>query len=78
VNPQNNLGPEMTFGGQSTFILPVHGKPGAFIAMFDVWRPDNPIEGGYIWLPIAFEGDTMVIRWRNSWDLSVFDEAAEK
>jgi hypothetical protein len=74
TNPQNNLGPSKTWGGQSTYILPVNGKPNAFIAMFDVWRPRSLIESGYIWLPVEFDarGD-MVIRWRDRWDLSVFD-----
>ena len=73
-NPESaNGGPELTFGGQSTYILPVEGKKDAFIAMFDVWQPRNPIDGRYIWLPIEFEEDKMVIRYRKNWDLSVFD-----
>lgn len=74
TNPFNNMGPDKTFGGQSTYILSVHGKPNAYIAMFDVWRPKvQLIESGYIWLPIAFENDKMVIRWRSQWDLGVFN-----
>lgn len=67
VNPHNQLGPEKTWGGQSTFILPVRGKPGTFIAMFDVWRPRNPIDGSYIWLPVEFEGEKIVVRWHDRW-----------
>ncbi len=74
INPHNKLGPEKTFGGQSTFILPVNGKPGAFIALFDIWRPKDAITGGYVWLPITFEPDRFTITWRDSWDLSVFDK----
>jgi beta-xylosidase len=73
VNPHNNLGSGKTFGGQSTFILPVQGKPGAFIAMFDIWRPTTPTDGRYVWLPIQFEGDEFKIEWKDEWDLSVFD-----
>lgn len=69
VNPANNMGPNKTFGAQSTFILPVAGKPNSWIAMFDVWRPRNLIESGYYWLPVEFEGDKMIIRWRDSWKL---------
>ena len=69
---EQRLGPELTFGGQSTFILPVHGIPGAFIAMFDVWRPEDHINGGYIWLPIEFIQGRLTVRWRDVWDLSVF------
>jgi len=53
------LGPQKTFGGQITFILPVNGRPGAFIAMFDIWRPKDAINGGYVWLPIKFEGESL-------------------
>jgi hypothetical protein len=74
VNPHNELGPEKTFGGQSTFLLPVRDKEGAFIAMFDVWTPDNPIDGRYIWLPAAFKDGRIIVRWRDEWDLSVFLE----
>lgn len=70
VNPQNGLGPEKTFGGQSTFILPVHGKPGAFIAMFDLWRPRNPIDGRYLWLPLQFKDGHLLVRFREEWKLS--------
>lgn len=75
VNPDTEMGPELTFGGQSTFILPVEGKQDAFIAMFDLWRPRNPIDGRYIWLPIEFDdNEKMIIRYRDKWDLSVFDK----
>ena len=73
VNPQNGLGPEKTFGGQSTFIFPVQGKKDAFIAMFDLWRPDNAIDGRYLWLPMRFEDDRFTISWASKWDLSFFD-----
>jgi hypothetical protein len=72
MNPHNNLGPEKTFGGQSTFVYPVTGRRDAWIAMFDINVPQNPITSGYIWLPIEFEGDRPFIRWRDQWDLSVF------
>lgn len=76
VNPSNGMGPEKTFGGQSTFILPVQGRPDAYIAMFDVWRPQNIIESGYVWLPIRFDGDRMVIEWRQTWKLATPAEQA--
>lgn len=72
VNPHNGLGPELTFGGQSTFVYPVPGRRDAWIAMFDLNRPQDPITSGYVWLPIEFAGDRPVIRWRSQWDLSVF------
>lgn len=72
VNPINNLGPDKTFGGQSTFVYPVAGRRDAWIAMFDINKPGDPIHAGYIWLPIEFEEDQPVIRWRDKWELSVF------
>lgn len=69
VNPQNGLGPEKTFGGQSTFILPVHGQPDTLIAMFDIWRPRNAIDGRYAWLPVTFADDGLRIAWRDQWEL---------
>lgn len=77
VNPQNGLGPEKTFGGQSTFILPVEGRPGAFIALFDIWRPENAIDGRYVWLPVEFTDGGLSIPWKTEWDLSVFDAKGE-
>jgi len=69
TNPLNGLGPEKTWGAQSTFILPVRGKPGAFIAMFDVWTPRNPIDGRYIWLPVTFEDGRILVTWHDRWHL---------
>lgn len=56
-----------TFDSQSTFLLPVAGKPDMFIFMADRWRPKNPIDGRYVWLPVSFEGDRIVLRWRDEW-----------
>lgn len=74
VNPHNGLGPNKTFGGQSTFVLKVDGKPDAWIAMFDIWLPDDPVNSGYIWLPLSFDGEKPLIEWRTSWNLSVFEK----
>lgn len=69
VNPINKLGPEKTFGGQSSFIIK-HPTKDLYIAMFDMWTPEHPIEGKYIWLPITFDADgTPKIVWRNSWKI---------
>ncbi|WP_419195142.1 glycoside hydrolase family 43 protein [Novipirellula herctigrandis] len=73
VNPQNGLGPEKTFGGQSTFIQKVDGEKDAYIAMFDIWNPKNAIDGRYVWLPMSFNRDRYNIIWKNEWDLSHFD-----
>ncbi|WP_244648083.1 MULTISPECIES: family 43 glycosylhydrolase [unclassified Lentimonas] len=73
INPNNGLGANLTFGGQSNFILKVEGRQDAYIAMFDINKPDHPYDSGYIWLPIQFEGDSYKIEWMDEWDLSFFD-----
>ena len=72
INPYNNLGAEKTFGGQISYIIPVQGKKDAYIAMFDVWKPKDPINGLYIWLPLTFIDGKPEIVWRGGWDLSIF------
>ncbi len=74
INPINGLGPEKSFGGQISCIIKVEGKKDAYIAMFDVWKPEMPIKGKYIWLPMFFKNGVPEIEWRNSWDLSCFDK----
>jgi len=74
INPANKLGAEKTFGGQSTFILPVQGTDGVFLAMFDIWSPDNAIDGRYAWLPIRFEGEGFTVTWSDTRDLNAFGQ----
>lgn len=68
TNPNNELGPELTFGGQSNFILKLEGREDAYIAMFDINKPEHPFESGYIWLPIKFEGNKIMIDWLDQWN----------
>ncbi len=68
-NPCVGEGSNLTFGSQSTFILPVHGKEDTFIFMADRWRPEFHIDGRYIWLPIEMEGEKPVIKWQKEWTL---------
>jgi len=74
VHPNPCLGPkaETTFDGQSTAVLPVPGKDGAFIFMADRWQPHDLKNSGHIWLPIKIKGDQLTITWQDQWDLSVF------
>lgn len=59
-----------TFDSQSTFVLPVQGKPGCFIFMADHWRPENAIDGRYVWLPVQFHTNGIpFIAWKDNWDL---------
>lgn len=72
-NPCVGKGAHLTFHSQSTFILPVEGKKDAFIFMGDRWKPKNPIDGTYVWLPIKLMDEKPIIKWENTWDLNDFD-----
>jgi hypothetical protein len=71
-NPCRGNNAQLTFGAQSTYVLPVAGKPGAFIFIADQWRPKNAIDGRYVWLPIDVEDDHFTISWKPAWELSYF------
>ncbi len=71
-NPCVGEGAEITFGGQSTYVLPVAGKKDAFIFMADKWTPKNAIDGRYLWLPVTFKGDDIELKWIKEWSLDVF------
>ena len=60
---------EVSFDSQPTFVLPVAGS-GRFIYMADRWRPDNAIDGRYVWLPVGFRSDGQpFLEWSGRWDL---------
>ena len=62
-----------TFESQSTYVLPVAGRPDAFIFMADRWRPENAIDGRYVWLPVRFRPDgAPFLEWRDRWSLDDF------
>ena len=78
-NPCRGPKADITFGGQSTFILPrsvlstttnnANASTLKDIFMADIWRPRRPDDARYIWLPIEFEDGKPVIRWRDEWEL---------
>lgn len=72
LNPIDNLGIDKTWGGQSSFVLKVNGIENGYIALFDIWYPDMPIKGRYIWLPIVLKDNKFSINWLNEWNLDVF------
>ncbi len=74
-NPATGPQADITYNSQSTYLLPVVGKKDAFIFMADRWTPKNPIDGGYIWLPLSFEGDQPCLHWAANWTLDVFDQS---
>jgi Glycosyl hydrolases family 43 len=61
---------KITFGSQSTQILPVQGKKNSFIYMGDRWTPENLATSPHIWLPIEWEKGLPVIKWYTEWNLS--------
>lgn len=63
---------DLTFGGQSTYVLKVEGRCDAFIFMADIWRPKHPSDARYIWLPIDFKNGLPVVEWRDEWTLEYF------
>jgi hypothetical protein len=63
---------ETTFHSQSTFVLQVQGREGAYIFMADRWKPKDLGDSRYIWLPLEISGRSLSLRWRDEWDLSAF------
>lgn len=73
VNSVTGLGGNVTYGGQSCFITEVQGKDNQYIALFDVWMPDDVYNSRYIWLPFRIVNNQMSIKWIDKWNLSWFD-----
>jgi hypothetical protein len=61
---------KITFGSQSTFVLPVQGKKNKFIYTGDRWIPENLADSRHIWLPVEWENEMPVIKWQSEWYLS--------
>ena len=62
-----------TFESQSAFVLPVAGKKGACIFIADRWRPQDAIDGRYIWLPVQWERGIPFLQWKESWNTGFFN-----
>lgn len=69
INPHNRLGPELSFGGQTTHAFPYRTGSGdtRWVAMFDIWLPSDPVNSGYIWLPMRMDEGKPVIEWHDAW-----------
>jgi hypothetical protein len=73
-NPCVDADAETTYHSQSNYILPIPGKKNAYIFMADRWNPSNAIDGRYVWLPIHFEGDKIILHWYKDWKLDIFKQ----
>ena len=74
-NPCRGKNADITFGGQSTFILPYGDN---FIFMADIWRPKYPSDARYLWLPIQFdENGVPFLEFMEKWDLNTFKAVAD-
>lgn len=66
------IGPysDTTFFSQSTFVLPLDVSNGKerFVFMADRWMKDDLASSRYVWLPIEFDKDRPIIRWRKKWN----------
>jgi hypothetical protein len=74
-NPCVGTNADVTYGTQSTFVLPAPGQRGKFIFMADEWHPDDLPDSRHVWLPLILKKDgTFTLPWRDRWDLSVFKQ----
>ena len=75
-NPCTGKEAEITYRGQSTYVVPVAGRPGAFIFMADRWNKQNLPDSRYLWLPLRIRDGKPVVTWEDAWDLTWFDRMA--
>lgn len=66
-NPARGENAEKTHFSQSTYVLPLPGKPDTLIYCGDRWTPKNAIDGRYVWLPIVWEDGKPTLPWRDAW-----------
>ncbi|MCD7973449.1 MAG: family 43 glycosylhydrolase [Candidatus Azobacteroides sp.] len=65
----------LTFGTQSTNVIPYDAAAGKFIYMGDRWNSMDLSDSRYVWLPVYFTPTgEMELRSTEIWDLSFFDE----
>jgi beta-xylosidase len=69
-NPCVGTDADTTFHSQSTFVLPVQGRPDTFIFMADRWKQWDLPDSRYIWLPLEFSKDEKpLLHWHEQWSL---------
>lgn len=68
-SPLHGKGADSTYGGQSTYILPIGGNKNEFVFIADKWNPKNLTDSRYIWLPVQFKEGKPYIEWADTWKL---------
>lgn len=66
-NPAEGADAGLTFHSQSAYVLPWPGHAGQFIYIGDRWRPHDPADGRYIWLPLTVDGERFHMHWHERW-----------
>ena len=64
-NPCRGTAAGITFDTQSTSLF--RAENGQWIYYGDRWNGDQLHDSRYVWLPVAFEGDRLTIRWQSAW-----------
>jgi len=71
-NPCFGKDAEISYNSQGTYILSISGKADGFIFMADRWKPQNAVDSRYVWLPVQFKDNRIIIEWMDQWDLGFF------
>jgi beta-xylosidase len=61
-NPCTGPGASTTFESQSTYVLPVNGKPKTYLFMADIWNKTDLEKSNYLWLPLQVENGKVEIK----------------
>ncbi|MDU0888653.1 MAG: glycoside hydrolase family 43 protein [Haemophilus parainfluenzae] len=56
-----------TFTSQGTFVIQNVGSNNTYIFMADRWQSNSLKDSSYIWLPIDWDNNIPVIRWKTNW-----------
>lgn len=73
-DPMTGENAAKTFGGQSTFVLPLAGKKDAFIFIADQWNPKDLKDSRYVFLPVDIQEEKVSIGWLDNWKLDRFNK----
>jgi Glycosyl hydrolases family 43 len=62
-NPCSGPGADSCFLAQSTYVLPIEGKPDDYIFMADRWNKLDLPDSRYVWLPLTVRAGKVLINW---------------